>query len=85
MKRSVTRTALLGCITTIVAIAWLANEFELDFDRLIDFFLSSTLIVIGCMLLAGLVVASKRVIWWKYRSAQDNQGRSVKNRDNLGK
>ena len=46
MKRSVTRTALLGCITTVVAIAWLANEFELDFDQLIDFLLSSTLIVI---------------------------------------
>ena len=85
MKRSVTRTALLGCITTVVAIAWLANEFELDFDRLIDFLLSSTLIVIGCMLLAGLVVASMRVIRWIFRSTHDNQGRSVKNRDNLGK
>ena len=85
MKRRVTRTALLGCITTVVAIAWLANEFELDFDRLIDFLLSSTLIVIGCMLLAGLVVASTRVIRWIFRNAHDNQGRSVKNRDNLGK
>ena len=85
MKRSVTRTALLGCITTVVAIAWLANEFELDFDQLIDFLLSSTLIVIGCMLLAGLVVASMRVIRWIFRSTHDNQGRSVKNRDNLGK
>ena len=85
MKRSLTRTALLGSITTINGIAWLANEFELDLDRLLEFLLSSTLIVIGCMVLAALVVVSRRVLRHKSGSEQNSQGRSVKNRANLGK
>ena len=85
MKRSLTRTALLGSITTILGITWLANEFELDLDRLLEFLLSSTLIVIGCIMLAALVVVSRRILRRKTRSAQTNQGRSVKNRVNLGK
>ena len=85
MKRNVTRTALLGSITTILGITWLANEFELDLDRLLEFFLSSALIVLGCMMLAALVVVFRRVLRRKSRSAQNNQGRSVKNRANLGK
>jgi drug/metabolite transporter (DMT)-like permease len=85
MKRNLTRTALLGSITTILGITWLANEFELDLDRLLEFLLSSTLIVLGCMMLAALVVVFRRVLRRKPRSAQNNQGRSVKNRVNLGK
>ena len=85
MKRSLIRTALLGSFTTIIGIVWLANEFELDLDRLLEFLLSSTLIVLGCMMMAALVVVSRRVFRRKSRSAQNNQGRSVKNRVNLGK
>ncbi len=85
MKRNLTRTALLGSITTIIGITWLANEFELDLDRLLEFFLSSALIVLGCMMLAALVVVSRRILRRKSRNAQNDQGRSVKNRANLGK
>ena len=85
MKRSLIRTALLGSFTTIIGIVWLANEFELDLDRLLEFLLSSTLIVLGCMMMAALVVVFRRVFRRKSRSAQSNQGRSVKNRVNLGK
>ena len=85
MNRNLTRTALLGSITTILGITWLANEFELDLDRLLEFLLSSTLIVLGCMMLAALVVVFRRVLRRKSRSAQNNQGSSVKNRANLGK
>ena len=85
MKRSMTRTALLGSVTTIIGITWLAKEFELDLDRLLEFFLSSALIVLGCMMLAALVVVFRRVLRRKSRSAQNHQGRSVKNRANLGK
>ena len=85
MKRSLIRTALLGSFTTIIGIVWLANEFELDLDRLREFLLSSTLVVLGCMMLAALVVVFRRVLRRKSRSAQNNQGRSVKNRVNLGK
>ena len=85
MKRSLIRTALLGSFTTIIGIVWLANEFELDLDGLLEFLLSSTLIVLGCMMLAALVVVFRRVLRRKSRSAQNNQGRSVKNRANLGK
>ena len=85
MNRNLTRTALLGSITTILGITWLANEFELDLDRLLEFLLSSTLIVLGCMMLAALVVVFRRVLRRKSRNAQNNQGRSVKNRANLGK
>lgn len=85
MKRSLIRTALLGSFTTIIGIVWLANEFELDLDRLLEFLLSSTLIVLGCMMMAALVVVFRRVLRRKSRSAQNNQGRSVKNRVNLGK
>lgn len=85
MKRNLTRTALLGSITTILGITWLANEFELDLDRLLEFLLSSTLIVLGCMMLAALVVVFRRVLQHKSRRAQNNQGRSVKNRASLGK
>jgi len=85
MKRSLIRTALLGSFTTIIGIVWLANEFELDLDRLLEFLLSSTLVVLGCMMLAALVVVFRRVLRRKSRSAQNNQGRSVKNRVNLGK
>ena len=84
MNRNLTRTALLGSITTILGITWLANEFELDLDRLLEFLLSSTL-MLGCMMLAALVVVFRRVLRRKSRSAQNNQGRSVKNRANLGK
>ena len=55
MKRNVTRTALLGSISTILGITWLANEFELDLDRLLEFLLSSTLIVLAT-LQVGLVI-----------------------------
>ncbi len=85
MKRSLIRTALLGSFTTIIGIVWLANEFELDLDRLLEFLLSSALVVLGCMMLAALVVVFRRVLRRKSRSAQNNQGRSVKNRVNLGK
>ena len=85
MNRNLTRTALLGSITTILGITWLANEFELDLDRLLEFLLSSTLIVLGCMMLAALVVVSRRILRRKSRSAQNDQGRSVRHRANLGK
>ena len=85
MKRSLIRTALLGSFTTIIGIVWLANEFELDLDRLLEFLLSSALVVLGCMMLAALVVVFRRVLRRKSRSAQNSQGRSVKNRANLGK
>ena len=85
MNRNLTRTALLGSITTILGITWLANEFELDLDRLLEFLLSSTLIVLGCMMLAALVVVFRRVLRRKSRGAPNNHGRSVKNRANLGK
>ena len=85
MKRSLIRTALLGSFTTIIGIVWLANEFELDLDRLLEFLLSSALVVLGCMMLAALVVVSRRILRRKSRSAQNDQGRSVKNRANLGK
>ena len=55
MNRNLPRTALLGSITTILGITWLANEFELDLDRLLEFLLSSTLIVLAT-LQVGLVI-----------------------------
>ena len=85
MKRNLTGTALLGSITTVIGIGWLANEFELDLNQLLNFLLSSTLIVIGCIILAALAVVLTRALWHKSGRPHHNQGRSVKKRANLGR
>ena len=53
-SRRLTRTILLGSVVVFLAIAWLAEELDLDTAELRGYLVTSVLLVLGVVLLAVL-------------------------------
>ena len=53
-SRRLTRTILLGSVVVFLAIAWLAEELDLDTAELRSYLMTSVLLVLGVVLLAVL-------------------------------
>ncbi len=53
-SRQLTRTILLGSVVVFLAIAWLAEELDLDTAELRSYLMTSVLLVLGVALLAVL-------------------------------
>ncbi len=71
------RTVLLAAIAAVLAIVWLARNFEIETGELTGFFLMSLGVVAGIVVLAALTVVAAKM----FRRFQD---RSTKNRRTRG-
>ncbi len=56
------RTIVLGALVVFLGIAWLARELELDVDELLDYALTSLLLVGGLVALAILGAVLLRLV-----------------------
>ena len=48
------RTVLIGTVAAALGIWWLGRAYDVESGRLVDFLLSSALLVVGCIALAAL-------------------------------
>jgi len=54
--KKILRTVVLGTVFAVLAIYWLAEEFDLDRDMLLRYLGASVLFIAGCAVSAGVVV-----------------------------
>ncbi len=66
-QRRLTRTILLGAVAVAGGIAWLADTLGMDSRELVDFAITSALLVGALVLLAVLGAAALRGVKWLLR------------------
>lgn len=66
-QRRLTRTILLGSVVVVAGVAWLADTLGMDSEELVDFAVTSGLLVLGVVLLAIVGAAILRGLKWLLR------------------
>ena len=74
-QRRLARTIVLGTLAVAAAIAWLANEFEMDTRELLDYAITSVMLVIAVVVLA---LAGAAVLWLVKRLLRRGSARSAR-------
>lgn len=72
-QRRLTRTIVLGSVAVAAGIAWLADSLGMDAGELMDFAVTSALLVLGVVLLALLGAATLRGLKWLLRRGSSSR------------